>query len=1300
MEGDSEEAPIDDSDEIIQRQKFELGAGLDISDFLIESGDKTEESSFKLINETKEDIDTAMGEITSPFESKEQISNPQNPGEILSDGTVVTPPELDSVSQLAVVGEKRLHWGLMISMIVIYSLIGLLVGLYLPPILATIGLILLAFFGFYLGNKWIPNDAMNLLGVTWIIISMKLLYGLAIDLHHWTWLDIDGFDENILLGMILLILISFNVFVAYKYDTDAIAAQATLVLLAVASGAGEGVSSVGINGEYAVAIMIIIATLLLHSLAWHRKSGNLASLGIAASNLWIGVHALSSGWEIGALKILGFSDPLLLFILFAMINTLNAIMATRFSNEDNWFSKAFATLGLGKPGLWSVSVGLGLVGALMSIVAYRLETGYALAQILFLLAAFGGSYLSVRNVTVKELTPTLFAPAPFVIMLLIIMETYDLQIPNLSSYGIFSILSACLITVTLLKYQSSVSDIVLWTGSLLICLLLTILIPANSAGDQGLILLSSLLCLFIGTATLGILRKSPSLAGVTIIAPWIWVFLFGIDASTRIIGQSIINISLNQWYFTIFLLLITMMQYPVNKLLGDTGVNLAAKLLGLSEIGTRLRDSGMLRLWNIGYIFALIGWLSAARIDGLPGEGLVLGLLVLYVMHVIAEIYDQHQANPTVLLMGIGITGILAQMRFGLDVAWPSIFVIGTFILLRSPNIKSEERIISLLLGLITASIVIFNLRESGNLLIDERLWPDELYSIWILVIICSLGLLTYLPRAHLYDKLLQPAIAAMLMIIALLITAGEISGIAVIVTFVLFLGCGGWLAAQGEIRSGIMSIARKEERLERLRTKQLVSEFLSSGGDTNNIVSSEEGKITYHYSNDKDALAAAESKSDTSIASTRGSLRVIDPELIQLLEKQQKRRKRSGSIGQDDLLIGDIHHRPVIVLTFIAGIFAYTGYYSFGSNNSDGMLILAGISSIFFVSLSRWRAKSLKLRMPDILGIEFPIAATIIGLCFVYLIGRLHAPLIEEQLSLLILVVFLSIFSGFALVGRDDLALRIPSALEWLLYGLVISRLLPFVVSGAVATPFDVNPFSYNFVTWSLPWIISEAILLGAVFCWNWIEGIRIGRELSDHRGVMGRSIWIWMIAIVSWGPAVVSAVILGIIRARQWKQPGVVCVALPILMMGIYSISKWIIFVEDIFGWIVLLGGLISLILLSISVFKKLIPWSSCWLWDSHFLLIPGCLIITKAIDPWLVINILVLSLSVWVTGILQNRRSLRIWGAFDLIAAWLISLFVLFNTLLEPIMGLTMLIFTGILLGVVTWLGQKYDTVISNN
>jgi len=321
-------------------------------------------------------------------------------------------------------------------------------------------------------------------------------------------------------------------------------------------------------------------------------------------------------------------------------------------------------------------------------------------------------------------------------------------------------------------------------------------------------------------------------------------------------------------------------------------------------------------------------------------------------------------------------------------------------------------------------------------------------------------------------------------------------------------------------------------------------------------------------------------------------------------------------------------------------------------------------------------------------------------GLSFVYLLGRLHAPLVEEQLSLLVLTVFLLIFSFFALVGRDDLALRIPSALEWLLYGLVSTRLVAFFLSGAVGTPFDVDPFSYNFMDWTLPWVVFEVVLCGAAIAWDWIEHVRINRNLSDHRGVMGRSIWIVMIAIVSWGPAAIIAIVMSIIRARQWQQPGVVCISLPILMIAISSTSSWIPLIDETYGWIVLLTGIISLIGLAISVSKKQIPWSSCWIWDSHLLIIPGCIIISGTINSWLVISILALSLSVWVTGVLQNRRSLRVWGALDLVAAWLVSIFVLINTLLQPLMGLTMLISTGIVLGIVTWLGQKYESVLSKN
>ena len=139
--------------------------------------------------------------------------------------------------------------------------------------------------------------------------------------------------------------------------------------------------------------MILIATILLHGIAINRESGNLASLGIASSNLWIGMHAATSGFEIGQLRVLPLETPLLLFLLLMAVSALNAIMAAKFAKKSNWFSKGFETLGLGRPGLWGVSISLGMVGAFMVVASHREDLGYALGIVTFLGGAFGGSYL-------------------------------------------------------------------------------------------------------------------------------------------------------------------------------------------------------------------------------------------------------------------------------------------------------------------------------------------------------------------------------------------------------------------------------------------------------------------------------------------------------------------------------------------------------------------------------------------------------------------------------------------------------------------------------------------------------------------------------------------------------------------------------------------------------------------------------------------------------------------------------------------------------------------------------------------
>ncbi|MDP7374205.1 MAG: hypothetical protein QF445_01725, partial [Candidatus Poseidoniaceae archaeon] len=78
-------------------------------------------------------------------------------------------------------------------------------------------------------------------------------------------------------------------------------------------------------------------------------------------------------------------------------------------------------MGLGKPGLWSVSVGLGMFGALLAIASNRLETGYALAQLILLLSAFAPSYLVVRGESWSKLQYYALWPAPLLLALVILM---------------------------------------------------------------------------------------------------------------------------------------------------------------------------------------------------------------------------------------------------------------------------------------------------------------------------------------------------------------------------------------------------------------------------------------------------------------------------------------------------------------------------------------------------------------------------------------------------------------------------------------------------------------------------------------------------------------------------------------------------------------------------------------------------------------------------------------------------------------------------------------------------------------
>ena len=171
-------------DDVLRQKEFRRGSGIDLGQFMIQEPDENFDEEQVVI---EKETDEAVGEVASLFSADDEQSN--EAGAIKRDGTVEKAAAPDSVTDMAVHGERRLGFGLLAGMVLVWSILGWVVGTALPPLLGGPLLIIMGLSGLWAGEKWIPNPTMHLLGITWVIISMKILYGFALDVHHWGWLD-------------------------------------------------------------------------------------------------------------------------------------------------------------------------------------------------------------------------------------------------------------------------------------------------------------------------------------------------------------------------------------------------------------------------------------------------------------------------------------------------------------------------------------------------------------------------------------------------------------------------------------------------------------------------------------------------------------------------------------------------------------------------------------------------------------------------------------------------------------------------------------------------------------------------------------------------------------------------------------------------------------------------------------------------------------------------------------------------------------------------------------------------------
>ncbi len=1241
---------------MIRERRFKIGANIDIGDLgLGEDSEEVPDSNSSTFDENETvEVDEALGDVFDPFK---EVSG-KEAGAISSDGTVTSAPEDDIVTSMAKDGERRVNWSLMVSMIFVFSLLSVVAGTAFPPLISLVLLLILAITGFALGERWIPDKNLHLLGVSWVIISMKVLYGLAIELNRWELGEYLPISVEVL-AIVLLLLVALNVFIAYRHDHDAIAAQATLVLLAIGSTAGS------IGGELGVAVMILLATLLLHGLALHRESGNLAALGVAASNLWIGMHAITDGFTAGSLVIEPLDTPLILFLLLMLVSGINSGMAARFAREDNWFSQGFKAAGLGQPGLWGVSISLGMVGALMAVASSREDSGYALGMVTFLAGAFGGSYLIVRGVERFRVAIPLTVGAVLFSLLLIFGEITE-AISLFDRYETFTIFAAILTGFVILRDQNRVTDRVLWVGSVGVLVLLVVLIPAQSeanGGDGGLALLGLLTALHIGTAILAIMRQAPSLAGATVLLPWTWVLLqeFVVESFRTMMIANGWNdpgnlIDLATTPFAVYLIISVGLMLIVNLQLGETGVNLAAGFLGITEVSASIRDSGVLQLWAIGLWLPMVTIVVMAHAGGFTAITLLAVVSVVSLSHLGAEFAGKRLGDPIALLGVIAVSAAVLGWRHGLDEMWIILLLIATASILYRGD-SDNEPVFTNGMALMSLPLIIAISTKDPSRILDST---DSIPNIDLsLTSVTCTGLVMgfYLPRAEKMEKLLKPAAAALwLLVITIGLSIQLENQTSTMAGIGLFALSALWLVARGEIRAELKTLTQREQLL---------------------------------------AIAGQDEVKKLSLGT--GQLDTYDPKRLELQQKRKKRRELTATEDDSELYTTDVSHRPTIVLLVLFLLLGSVIVWSLIFSSSPLILLSAGIFATILVAIARLRTKQLDLDLPTVMGIEMPIAYAIIGLVVALISGHLGPGASNrELLDLAVVTILILQFVIISLYQRDNLLDRIPIAIDWFVLPLVLGRIVGALLVESLPFPFTVNPFDGGLIGWQIPWLLLEALLIFTIFIDLMIDSRRssVGRE--THLSSSGRGLRALAYVIISWGPAGILAVANAIYTGRKHRQVEAVGLAIICLPLALFSMGTFIPQFIEYLDWIMLAGGFIMLGLVAASVPMRNGHWTMMAAIDSHILMFAGLILA----NMWIIypIALFAISTTLWVVGIFHLRRVLRIWGFGDLILGIAASLLMLGTASSINAIGLFLLLtVVGAELALVTWLGQRHQEAL---
>ncbi len=178
----------------------------------------------------------------------------------------------------------------------------------------------------------------------------------------------------------------------------------------------------------------------------------------------------------------------------------------------------------------------------------------------------------------------------------------------------------------------------------------------------------------------------------------------------------------------------------------------------------------------------------------------------------------------------------------------------------------------------------------------------------------------------------------------------------------------------------------------------------------------------------------------------------------------------------------------------------------------------------------------------------------------------------------------------------------------------------------------------------------------------------------------------------MLSFGPAGLLAASSAAFRSIRVSQPSGLGIALPVGVLACFSLVHWndgFLLMSDYLDWLVLILGVMVMFSCALTVPLNLEKWTVALAIDGHLFIISGAIMLGMVGGFEIPLLLILMSTTVWVVGILQLRKSLRIWGFADLIAAILCS-FVFASKgfgQYEMLLGMTAL---ALELGLIAWLG----------